>query len=144
MPLRYVPHLWVWLKIKHEGLRRVWSMLPLTRVPFWCWLFEPLPYMPDINTIYRLGWHPRSQHWASSCPFQTITITHNFRQTQLSLSLSLCVCVCVTLRVLDTPSWKAQLLGSNPFDTPRHGWGTVIDDPLLVRHKKVQPAVLPP
>ena len=26
---------WVWLKIKQEGLRRCWSMFPLTRVPFW-------------------------------------------------------------------------------------------------------------
>ena len=25
---------WVWLQIKQEGLRRFWSMLPLTRVPF--------------------------------------------------------------------------------------------------------------
>ena len=27
--------MWVWLKIKPEGLRRFWSMFPLTRVPFW-------------------------------------------------------------------------------------------------------------
>ena len=26
---------WVWLKINQEGLRRFWSMFPLTRVPFW-------------------------------------------------------------------------------------------------------------
>ena len=25
----------VWLKIQQEGLRRFWSMCPLTRVPFW-------------------------------------------------------------------------------------------------------------
>ena len=25
---------WLWLKIKQEGLRRSWSMFPLTRVPF--------------------------------------------------------------------------------------------------------------
>ena len=32
---------WVWLKIKQEGLRRLWSMFPLTRVPFWYRFFEP-------------------------------------------------------------------------------------------------------
>ena len=26
--------IWVWLKIKQEGLLRFWSMFPLTRVPF--------------------------------------------------------------------------------------------------------------
>ena len=26
---------WVWLKITQEGLRRFWSIFPLTRVPFW-------------------------------------------------------------------------------------------------------------
>ena len=33
--------IWVWLKIKQEGLRRFWSMFPLTRVPFWYRFFEP-------------------------------------------------------------------------------------------------------
>ena len=33
----------VWLKIKEEGLRRFRSMLPLTRVPFWCRFLEPPP-----------------------------------------------------------------------------------------------------
>ena len=32
---------WLWLKIKLEGLRRFWSMFPLTRVPFWYRFFEP-------------------------------------------------------------------------------------------------------
>ena len=36
----------MWLKIKQEGLRRCWSMFPLTRVPFWYRFFEPQP-----NTI---------------------------------------------------------------------------------------------
>ena len=31
----------VWLKIKQQGLRRFWSMFPLTRVPFWYRFFEP-------------------------------------------------------------------------------------------------------
>ena len=35
--------MWVWLKIKQEGLRRFWSMFPLNRVPFWCRFFEPQP-----------------------------------------------------------------------------------------------------
>ena len=26
---------WVWLKVKQPGLRRFWSMFPLTRAPFW-------------------------------------------------------------------------------------------------------------
>ena len=33
--------IWVWLKINQEGLRRFWSVFPLTRVPFWHRLFEP-------------------------------------------------------------------------------------------------------
>ena len=33
-----------WLKIKQEGLRRCWSMFPLTRVPCWYRFFEPLPF----------------------------------------------------------------------------------------------------
>ena len=35
---------WVWLKMKQEGLRRFWSMFPLTRVPFWYRFFEPQPH----------------------------------------------------------------------------------------------------
>ena len=37
--------IWQWLKIKQEGLRRFWSMFPLTRVPFWHQLFEPQPFV---------------------------------------------------------------------------------------------------
>ena len=33
----------MWLNINQEGLRRFWSMLPLTRVPFWYRFFEPQP-----------------------------------------------------------------------------------------------------
>ena len=39
-----VAHIWVWLKIKQEGLRRFWSMFLLARVPVWCRFFEPQPY----------------------------------------------------------------------------------------------------
>ena len=42
--LLQVGDIWVWLKIKQEGLRRFWSMFPLTRVPFWYRFFEPQPY----------------------------------------------------------------------------------------------------
>ena len=28
-------YIWVWLKVKQEGVRRSWSMFPLTRFPFW-------------------------------------------------------------------------------------------------------------
>ena len=31
-------------QIKQEGLRRFWSMFPLTRVSFWYRFFEPQPY----------------------------------------------------------------------------------------------------
>ena len=43
---------WVWLKIKQEGLRRFWSMFPLTRVPCWYRFFEPQPHVPFYFTIF--------------------------------------------------------------------------------------------
>ena len=44
---------WAWLKIK-QGLRRCWSMFPLTRVPFWHRFFEPQPCVgPKIQKISR-------------------------------------------------------------------------------------------
>ena len=33
-----------WLKIQQEGLRRLWSMFPLARVPLWYRLFGPQPH----------------------------------------------------------------------------------------------------
>ena len=36
--------IWVWLRIKQEGLRRVWSMFPLARVPLWHRFFQPQLY----------------------------------------------------------------------------------------------------
>ena len=36
--------IWVLLRIKQEGLRRFWSVFPLTRVPLWYRFFEPQPY----------------------------------------------------------------------------------------------------
>ena len=44
---------WVWLKIKQEGLRRFWSMFPLTRVPFWHRIFEPQPSGDKPRVISR-------------------------------------------------------------------------------------------
>ena len=38
--------IWLWLKVKQEGLRGFWSMFPLTKVPFWSRSFEPQPYIP--------------------------------------------------------------------------------------------------
>ena len=38
---KHLKNTWVWLKIKQEGLRRFWSMFPLTRVPFWYCFFFP-------------------------------------------------------------------------------------------------------
>ena len=34
---------WVWLNIKELGLRRCWSLVPFTKVPFWYMSFEPQP-----------------------------------------------------------------------------------------------------
>ena len=44
--------IWVWLKTKQEGLRRFWSMFPLTRVPFWYRFFEPRPYIYIFECTY--------------------------------------------------------------------------------------------
>ena len=71
-------HTWVWLKIKQEGLRRLWSMFPLTRVPFWYRFFEPQPHgdlllghrlkmsragIRSINLTARAPPGPRSWRW---------------------------------------------------------------------------------
>ena len=45
---RSTSHILVWLKIKQEGLRRCWSMFPLTRVPFWLRFFGPQPYGSEL------------------------------------------------------------------------------------------------
>ena len=46
--------IWLWLKIKQEGLRGFWSMFPLTRVPFWYRVFEPHPYTGRDRPHWRL------------------------------------------------------------------------------------------
>ena len=51
----------VWLKIKQEGLRRFWSMLPLTRVPFWYRLFEPQPQLYTTRPEWSSCWRHKSQ-----------------------------------------------------------------------------------
>ena len=54
--LRGLPiHIWVWLKIKQQGLRKFWSMFPLTRVPFWYRFFEPQPYLRWLRPFHRLN-----------------------------------------------------------------------------------------
>ena len=40
-----------WLQIKEPGLRRFWSMFPLTRVPFWYRVLEPYP--AEYPTCFR-------------------------------------------------------------------------------------------
>ena len=48
--------IWLWLKIKEEGLRRFWPMIPLTRVPCWYWFFEPQPF--GANMFCDALWFP--------------------------------------------------------------------------------------
>ena len=36
-------------QIKQEGLRRFWSKFPLTRVPFWYWLFELIWHLKSLQ-----------------------------------------------------------------------------------------------
>ena len=49
------------LKIKPEGLRRFWSVFPLTRVPFWYRFFEPqpngfvIPLVPCLRKLTAAG-----------------------------------------------------------------------------------------
>ena len=47
---------WVWLKIKQEGLRRLWSMFPLTRVPFWYRFFSPQPNVNPAESSLQVEW----------------------------------------------------------------------------------------
>ena len=48
--------IWVWLKIKQEGLRRFWFMLPLTRVPFVYRFSEPQPFLGGIAGFFGGFW----------------------------------------------------------------------------------------
>ena len=63
--------IWVWLKIKHGGLRRLWSIFPLTRVPFWYRFFQPQPFAIRIpprsvccftDAVRTACWFLGSQH----------------------------------------------------------------------------------
>ena len=49
---------WVWLKINQGGLRRFWSMFPLTRSPFWYQFFVPQPH----GTIVPWSFGGREKH----------------------------------------------------------------------------------
>ena len=49
----------MWLKITREGLRRFWSVFPLSGVPFWYRFFEPQPHQFSGNLKMRfllVGW----------------------------------------------------------------------------------------
>ena len=69
--------IWVWLKIKHGGLHRFWSIFPLARVPFWYRFFEPEPFgsvpASDERTLTSNAVvlvkrrQPRTDSWASPC-----------------------------------------------------------------------------
>ena len=49
-------HNWVWVKMKPPGDRRFWSMFPLTRVPFWVYIFDPPPTgLGNLNKRYLEG-----------------------------------------------------------------------------------------
>ena len=59
--------IWVWLNIKQEGLRRFWSMFPLSRVLLWYRFFEPLPYGSNraldhtrVSTYKMSAWKQRT------------------------------------------------------------------------------------
>ena len=57
--------MWVWVKTKPAGDHRVWSMLPLTRVPFWVPMFDPQPchYMAmNFKSCLKSDW------WTSMPP----------------------------------------------------------------------------
>ena len=54
----------LWLKIKQEGLRRCWSMFPLTRVPFWYRFLEPQP-QPG-QTLGQSGKVPKDNIYAKT------------------------------------------------------------------------------
>ena len=60
--------MWQWLKIKELGLRRFWSMFPLTRVPFWYWFFSHTHVVcPPLEQCIYLD---RERHWTTLllCP----------------------------------------------------------------------------
>ena len=81
---------WVRLKINQEGLRNVWSMFPLTRVPFWYRLFEPQPSISSGNIcperdgwewVYLFGDHQKTtinQTWEPRNVFQSLVQVKNF------------------------------------------------------------------
>ena len=52
---------WVWVKIKPPGDHRFWSMLPLTRVPFWVPIFDPQPRMCVLTCLAQVSSHPAVQ-----------------------------------------------------------------------------------
>ena len=64
---------WVWLKIKQEGLRRCWSMFPLTRVPFWYRFFEPQPHGLQTSNLNSSFDQPTTSSKLQDLPFKIQT-----------------------------------------------------------------------
>ena len=67
--LTHTQTIWLWFKIKQEGLRGFWSMFPLTRVPFWYRFFQPQPYetlTPNQNPVGFPDLILTSVFWAST------------------------------------------------------------------------------
>ena len=59
----------MWLKIKQEGLRRFWSIFPLTRVPFWSGFLTHSHICSSIEFTERAS--QKKYRWTSWtwCPF---------------------------------------------------------------------------
>ena len=77
---------WVWVKIKPPGDRRFWSMLPLTRVPFWVPILDPLPNGGHSSTTAHLL--PSSKRsLASNLSPKFILVPFHFHSFQASCFL---------------------------------------------------------
>ena len=64
-----------WLKIKQEGLRRFWSMFPLSRVPFWYWFFEPQPTVGIVLVGHQLRKRLSKRGWLLATGLELCTST---------------------------------------------------------------------
>ena len=101
-------HIWVWLKIKQEGLRRFWSMFPLSRVPFGYRFFEPQPYVTCMCcSLYRYQQKPKANQWMFVRVDQSAStqVLHH----QISSEAPNCVCANTGLLHLNRPSrWMCR------------------------------------
>ena len=77
--------IWVWVKIKPPGDHTFWSMLPLTRVPFWVPIFDPQPYKVErvtgslgTSVSHGLRVDPpkvcRGQQFCARCPVRAAMV----------------------------------------------------------------------